>query len=493
MKFNTRNNYLVLLILLCLPTSYHFAQPPSKATGEWQTHQTQVVGTGNGQLAVQIAETPEVKITEIYELMAKGQQFGIRILMPEADLRVTGAEWIRFMKGLGAKTSKMDDVVPFYFADNAFLPTVSENTIDIYTYIEAHPNGTVLKSFYDLGGAYISSGQFPDKYQTIASVMGEFGKKQVIANWKSQLEIAEKELQALSKERNTIKNNQETLTAQLEQTKKDLAATQFSLSTTQKALEAQNQTAIAQISKVEQLKFDLNYILHPDEAVKMVTFEEIPSNTTATNPSEISTFVPGKSTTSTNTESYSTTPVPINTAASVSYMQQGEKDMITEINLLRSNPSAYIPYIEQHIAAIESGQRASEPDEVMLARELINQLRSSKPLPLLQPHQGLYFAAKNHGSEMRAKAMKGHRSIDGAYPWDRILKIAPDLSDGNENLVGGASDIREAIVLLLIDAGIPDRGHRRNLLNPSWEYVAVYYVGDVGDMSNNWVQNFGKK
>lgn len=43
----------------------------------------------------------------------------------------------------------------------------------------------------------------------------------------------------------------------------------------------------------------------------------------------------------------------------------------------------------------------------------------------------------------------------------------------SENLSPGYRDIRKAIVDLLIDDGIPDRGHRKNLLSEKIKQVAV--------------------
>ena len=78
--------------------------------------------------------------------------------------------------------------------------------------------------------------------------------------------------------------------------------------------------------------------------------------------------------------------------------------------------------------------------------------------------------------------------------WDvRTIRevTRPDLEDGNENLVGGPESVRESVIILLIDEGIPSRGHRKTLMRPDWEYVACYKIGMVGDMPNVWVQKFG--
>lgn len=181
------------------------------------------------------------------------------------------------------------------------------------------------------------------------------------------------------------------------------------------------------------------------------------------------------------------------------YMTIREKEMIDEINLLRQNPSGYVPYVQEYIMSMEK-EIQKDPsmanmylDEISTAYELIKTLRITDPLSTLRPHEGVYDAAKIHGQDLRKNTQFGHIGSDGSYPWDRIIKAAPDLSDGNENLVGGPYEVRQAVILLLVDAGIPDRGHRKTLLNPHWSFIACHELGQIGTMPNCWIQNFGKK
>ncbi len=185
----------------------------------------------------------------------------------------------------------------------------------------------------------------------------------------------------------------------------------------------------------------------------------------------------------------------IDTARKANYMTSQEKDMIKEINLVRSNPKGYIPivenYIKQQEASLEnmiSGQKYVK-DEIKTAKELIKELKKTPSVSILLPHEGVYKAAKKHGQEGKRKGSLNHVGNDGLWPWDRIKKYAK-LGNGGENLVGGLSNVRESVLLLLVDSGIEGRGHRKALLNPQWKYVACYYVGTVGDMPHYWVQNF---
>jgi uncharacterized protein YkwD len=174
---------------------------------------------------------------------------------------------------------------------------------------------------------------------------------------------------------------------------------------------------------------------------------------------------------------------------SAPYMRDEELTMTDEINLMRSNPKGYIKYIEEYIA--EMRRDGEFGNSIQTAYELIDELKRTPQLSVLEPMQCLYNAARKHGEDQRPTGDVNHQGRDGSWPWDRVVRECPQLKDGNENIVGGPSSVRKSVILLLVDDGIPNRGHRKTLLNPDWKYNACYKVGTVGDMPNCWVQKFG--
>lgn len=173
--------------------------------------------------------------------------------------------------------------------------------------------------------------------------------------------------------------------------------------------------------------------------------------------------------------------------AAASYMKSEELAMIDEVNLVRSNPAGYIPYIEDYKAKILRGEGFGS---AAVCDELIAELRNTPPRSVLKPRECLYRAARNHGEDQRPTGSVDHVGTDGSYPWDRVLRGCPELTDGNENLVGGPSTVRESVIILLIDDGIPGRGHRKTMLQKEWQYLACYKIGKVGMMPNSWVQKY---
>ena len=146
-----------------------------------------------------------------------------------------------------------------------------------------------------------------------------------------------------------------------------------------------------------------------------------------------------------------------------------EQEMINEINNLRANPARYCVYVEHYL------QKYETDDEVKsAAKEFVVLLKKMKPLTPLAVSTTLYNDARQYGMLMARKNIFEHSSL----PY-------------YENLSLGHKDIRDAIIDLLIDDGIPDRGHRNNLLSEKIKSVAVYELpGKVQNIAYCYVQEF---
>ena len=216
----------------------------------------------------------------------------------------------------------------------------------------------------------------------------------------------------------------------------------------------------------------------------------------------------------------------LNTAKNCSYMTPIEREMIYEINLVRSNPTSYIPYLQamltdattklknfgkgdknysltftsstkngKEIKTVDTTWHYVNVEEVKALTTLIDDLKKLKSLSVLKPDSGIYKAAKKHADDQNAHEWKlMHTGSDGSAPWDRILTFSPAMSFGNENIAGNSKKTvtaRDIVIQLLVDDGIPGYGHRYNLLNPSWTHVAC--KGELFEDMHWWIQNFGIK
>jgi uncharacterized protein YkwD len=216
--------------------------------------------------------------------------------------------------------------------------------------------------------------------------------------------------------------------------------------------------------------------------------------------------------------------ISINTAKDCAYMKPEEREMVYEINRLRSNPASYLKYIEpmlkdarkylqqygrgqrnysltyktitkdgQEQKSIDTTWHYTNEEYVKALSTLVDDLKRSKKLSILLPDSGIYVAARKHAEDNNAHKWKLlHTGSDGSLPWERIRQFSPAMRFGNENIAGssGKPTPRDIIIQLLIDAGIPGYGHRYNLLNVQWTHVGCTVEQYQGAM-HYWIQNFG--
>ena len=173
------------------------------------------------------------------------------------------------------------------------------------------------------------------------------------------------------------------------------------------------------------------------------------------------------------------------------FMTIEEWEMINEINLLRGDPNAYLRYVDEYIGQILTDPNwtsVERQEEIAAADELRMELQNMEPRNALLPYYKLHQVAIRHGEDMLKANEISHTGSNGSQPFERI-QDSTDM-DGTENLVGGHSTVREAIISLLIDGGISNRGNRSNLLNDRWQYIACFQVGAVAEVDNVWIQLF---
>ena len=173
----------------------------------------------------------------------------------------------------------------------------------------------------------------------------------------------------------------------------------------------------------------------------------------------------------------------LDTARGVDYLSAIAKDVVLELNRVRADPKGYA---ERHLVPRRSRfdgrvYRMSERvrirthEGVAALEEAIEALRGTAPRPVLQPSAALSRAARDHVRDSGPGGRLGHAGSDGSSPRDRIERHGQWQHRFGENIAYGISDAREIVIQLLIDDGVPDRGHRRNILEPGFRVVGTHF------------------
>ncbi|MBX9782752.1 MAG: CAP domain-containing protein [Chitinophagaceae bacterium] len=156
-------------------------------------------------------------------------------------------------------------------------------------------------------------------------------------------------------------------------------------------------------------------------------------------------------------------------------------------NVFRRSPQKF--YVEVVKEFIRQFPEANKPEVKSLERD-IQKVRS--PLPYLIPDAGIKIMAKTHSVDLAARGgIISHKSSSGKGFIQRI-KEAGSYKCGAENIYSGNRNPLEALVTLLIDYGVADKGHRINLLDPKFEVMGVSF-GVVNDKKAVLVQVFACK
>ncbi len=170
----------------------------------------------------------------------------------------------------------------------------------------------------------------------------------------------------------------------------------------------------------------------------------------------------------------------LNTAKNADYLTDIEKNMVLAHNLIRYNPERYADlYVTEYIEYYQ-GREFHYPghDVIMMtregvspARELYRELSRTEPLPLLYPSEKLSAAARSHAEYQGQTGETGHDGQGGMLA--RIEREGEWENTIGENIAYGNWSAHDAIMGLMIDDGVPDRGHRINILEEDFRVIGV--------------------
>lgn len=157
-----------------------------------------------------------------------------------------------------------------------------------------------------------------------------------------------------------------------------------------------------------------------------------------------------------------------------------EEGVFTELNRFRSDPAGYADFLSDYRPRFEGRRlRAAEDGEIdILTREgvvavdeAIRELRREKPLPELAWSDQLARAAADHVAVQSRSGAVGHYTR-GQGPGER-MRARGGGPYVNEVITYGHHTPEGVVDQLLIDDGVPDRGHRFSLLRPTHRFAGV--------------------
>ena len=157
-----------------------------------------------------------------------------------------------------------------------------------------------------------------------------------------------------------------------------------------------------------------------------------------------------------------------------------EQEVVKELNLARTTPRTYSSYLKD-MGRYFHGKELRRPGETIILTEegntavveAIKFLKNVKPISPLKLSKGMSRGALDHVEVQGKSGTIGHGSGEGNQPWERISRYGTWQKTVGENIAYGWTRPRDVVMSLIIDDGIPGRGHRKNIFNPDFRVVGV--------------------
>jgi uncharacterized protein YkwD len=175
----------------------------------------------------------------------------------------------------------------------------------------------------------------------------------------------------------------------------------------------------------------------------------------------------------------------LDTAANVDYLAGIEKDVVLEMNKVRTNPKKYAELYIQPQLKYYNGKNYSVPGQITIVTQegatavnnCITALSGAGSAVILRPEKGLSLAAKDHVADQSRTGQTGHNGSDRGTPETRMKKYGVFSGSWTlgENIAYGMTTGRDIVCGLLIDDGVPNRGHRTNIMNRAFTQTGVGY------------------
>lgn len=175
--------------------------------------------------------------------------------------------------------------------------------------------------------------------------------------------------------------------------------------------------------------------------------------------------------------------IPARQQYDAAYYRALEQAVFSESNRLRSAPADYTEVLLERRQQFRGKvyYRAGDPvgiltDEGITALdEALGVVQGQAPLPPLQWSEALAALARAHVADTGPRGLVGHDSSRGQGFSQRLklLEGHASLGPSAENISYGMASGRDVVLQLLVDDGVPSRGHRDNLLRQGMRYSGV--------------------
>lgn len=161
------------------------------------------------------------------------------------------------------------------------------------------------------------------------------------------------------------------------------------------------------------------------------------------------------------------------------------REMVAQVNWARQHPQAAAEALRGWLKAFEGDRYLCFPGEPRLRLEegraavveAIAFLDRQPPVPPVAWSDRLARAARILAADQARLGGLGHQGSDGSLPSDRVAEDGPPAAALGEvatyGTFGEPGDPRRAVLALIVDDGVRDRGHRKVIFDPQYRLAGA--------------------
>ncbi len=157
-----------------------------------------------------------------------------------------------------------------------------------------------------------------------------------------------------------------------------------------------------------------------------------------------------------------------------------DQALLDEVNQARTAPATYATLLHAMYANIDpkgrimrDGTRYGMKEGRKAVDEALRFLVAAAPVPPLKLASCLSLAAGDHVADQGPKGGVSHVGRNGSQPSDRASRYLNERGFCGENISFGLRTPRDVVMQLIVDDGVPSRGHRKNLFKADYKTLGV--------------------
>jgi uncharacterized protein YkwD len=153
-----------------------------------------------------------------------------------------------------------------------------------------------------------------------------------------------------------------------------------------------------------------------------------------------------------------------------------EKEILAEINSLRTNPATYAKWIEDNRKNLPYNPQSGKEKTI---DEAIKALKLTAPLLPLTVSQAATKAAKSHVDNQLPTGKFSHNGTDGSTADSRLRRFGKLTGNYGENAIAmnpnekGIVEAKGIVPAWVIDDYVGNRAHRKFLLDKNFQFVGA--------------------